>query len=58
LTDLHVFKPEEETTLPVAHLKDDMGRACSTHGAKNNAYRVFGGKARRKETAKKAYMYS
>jgi hypothetical protein len=33
--------------------EDKIGGACSTHGEKRNAYRVFGGKARRKETTKK-----
>jgi hypothetical protein len=30
-----------------------MGWACSTYGAKRNAYRILVGKARRKETTKK-----
>jgi hypothetical protein len=31
-----------------------MGRACHTHGGKNNMYRILVGKARRKETAEKS----
>jgi hypothetical protein len=33
--------------------EDEMGRACSTHGAKRNAYKILIGKARRKETFRK-----
>jgi hypothetical protein len=33
--------------------EDDMGRECSTHGAKRIARQVFGGKARKEETTGK-----
>jgi hypothetical protein len=33
-----------------------MGKACSTNGAKRNAYWNVGGKARKKETTKKTKM--
>jgi hypothetical protein len=36
--------------------EDEMGRLCSTHGKIRNAYRVFGGKARRKEITRKIWM--
>jgi hypothetical protein len=29
--------------------EEEMGRACSAHGKKMNAYRVFGGRAIRKD---------
>jgi hypothetical protein len=31
-----------------------MGRPCSMNGEKRNAYRILRGKARRKETTRKA----
>jgi hypothetical protein len=33
--------------------EDEMGRKCSTYGEKRDAYRIFGGEARRKKTTRK-----
>jgi hypothetical protein len=35
---------------------DEMGRACSTHGGKEECIQDFGGKARMKETTRKIHM--
>jgi hypothetical protein len=35
--------------------QDEMGRACSTHGEKQNAYRIFVGKAEEKSASREYY---